>query len=645
MKATLYKRLLCFYGISLSLLTVLRLVFIGVHYKAGLQFGEVLKALGIGILIDSSVMSCCIVTCCLAGLLVTLLSEKAGKKTLTISLALALLSVAAINVVDIFYYEYYNTRLSYNLVRYFFENFDENFKMLWSSFPLLWVILGCLAAMVLLWLLTERLFKDVPMKQKWTIIPAVILTFGVLSFLYYGPPFWRLTTFSSEVMLNQAASNGAYTLAKSYNVMRNYHGDMFPFEEQKVLDEMESNLALIRSQEETPVASMVPTLRKFSQPNEAATSKNIVIVISESFSATLTGVIGQDERSYSPYFDSICKEGVLFTHCFSNGPRTQHGLVSVLSGFPSVIGSSLIRRRETNAFFTIADALKAEGYETRFIHGGDADYDDMRDYLRQGNFQNIYDVEDFDTWRFKNDWGVCDEDLFDFAFQKISETKQPHLTVILTMSNHMPFDIPPHFSETHPEVSGFKDSKASYYYSEYAFGTFINNMKKLPDYENTLILRIADHGEVYSQDDHQFRLFHIPALLLNGSRRDTVFDAVCSQMDFVPTLLAEIGFKGAFPCIGRNLFADDYQPFATMNTYGNFHVWMQNDKVVTWNMMNDEVACYRMNDDFLLEPSPLSFDSELENMKSYLAFLSFIYQKGLYYSSFNDTQKDKDPKK
>jgi phosphoglycerol transferase MdoB-like AlkP superfamily enzyme len=636
MGTMVYKRLLRYYGISLSILTVLRIVFIGVYYKAGLHFGDILKALGIGILIDSSVMSVCIVACFLLGLLVALMAEKAGKTMLTIGLTLSLLFATAVNVVDLFYFKYYNTRLSYNLVRYFFENFGDNLKMLWNSFPLLWVLLGIIALTLLMGLFVKRLFKDTRLKERWTVVPAVVLTFGVLSLLYYGPPFWRLTTFSSETMLNQAASNGVYTLVKSYSVSRHYHDDLFPFEEQKVIDDMEENLCFIRSQEETPVTSIVPTLRRFTQTKELATPKNVVIIISESFSATLTGVIGQDKRSYAPCFDSICQEGVLFTHCFSNGPRTQHGLVSVLSGFPSVIGSSLIRRRETNAFFTIADALAAEGYETRFIHGGDVSYDDMDDYLRQGNFQRIFDVNDFETYRFKNDWGVCDEDLFDFAFQKISETKQPHLTVILTMSNHMPFDIPPYFSETHPEATGFKESKASYYYSDYAFGTFIDKMKQLPDYDNTLILLLADHGEVYSEADHQFRLFHIPALLLNGSHRDTVLDVVCSQMDFVPTILSEIGFQGAFPCIGKNLFAADYPPFATMNSYDNVHLWMQNGKVITWNMMSDEARCYLMNKDFLLEPSELPFDSELKRMKSYLAFLSYIYQKGMYTIPNND---------
>ena len=98
---------------------------------------DILKALGIGVIIDSSVMSCCVIVCFLLGILVAFLNEKAGKRVLTIGLTTAFLSVAALNVVDVFYYGYYNTRLSYNLVRLFGENPWENFVMIWKSFPLL----------------------------------------------------------------------------------------------------------------------------------------------------------------------------------------------------------------------------------------------------------------------------------------------------------------------------------------------------------------------------------------------------------------------------------------------------------------------------------------------------------------------------
>ena len=62
---------------------------------------------------------------------------------------------------------------------------------------------------------------------------------------------------------------------------------------------------------------------------------------------------------------------------------------------------------------------------------------------------------------------------------------------------------------------------------------------------------------------------------------------------------------------------------------------MENGKVVSWDMMNDESRCYRMNASYLLEPFEEPFDAELERMKSYLAFLSYLYQKGL----FNDSSR------
>ena len=80
MRSEMYKRLLGFYGLSLLVLTVLRCVFIAVHYVSGVAFSEVLKALGIGVVMDSSVMSCCILAWFLLAWVLSFLSEKVGKR-------------------------------------------------------------------------------------------------------------------------------------------------------------------------------------------------------------------------------------------------------------------------------------------------------------------------------------------------------------------------------------------------------------------------------------------------------------------------------------------------------------------------------------------------------------------------------------
>lgn len=633
MNKHLFKRILWFYGIGMAMLLMLRLVFIGVHHAPGMAVGEVLKALCIGMIVDSSVMSFFMLGSYLLGLLGSFFGEKPGKIVLSVALTLSLLIVSAVNASDIVYYGIYGTRLSYNMLALFFENPATNMKMLWEDYPLPWFVLGAVVLVVALYWMVNRMLRKVEMKPRcgFTAL-AVVLIFGILSFLYFGQPFWRLTAFSSTTMLNHAASNGVYTLAKSSTIIGKTHHDMYSYDEDEALANLEYHVAALCSDEEIRIQSMAPTLRKIAVPDTLAVPKNVVIVISESFSATPSGVLGQMERSYSPCFDTLCREGVLFTNCYCCGPRTQHGIVSVLSGFPPVLGSSLIRRRDVNAFFTIADAFDDAGYETNFIHGGDMDYDDMNDYLRLGGFHHIYGIDDFTDWRFKNMWGVCDDDMFDFAFEKIRSAQKPHLSVLLTMSNHEPYDIPEFFSKAHPEVLDMEGAKASYYYADFAFAAFIEKMKTLPDYENTLIVRVADHGEVYSEKDWGFRLFHIPALMLNSKQGSMEFGKVCSQIDFVPTILAEIGYPGAYPCLGQNMFSPDFKPFAIMNSYENRRIWIRDGNIVSWDQTTDLAKRYQMTDDYLLWELKQPCDDEKQAMKSYLSFLSYIFHKGLYFA-------------
>ena len=631
MNKQLYKRILCFYGIGMVVLLVLRLVFMGAHHEPGMALGEVLKAIGIGLVMDSSVMSCFVLGSYLLGLLGSCFGEKPGKIVFTIALTLSLLLVSFVNVADIVYYGVYGTRLSFNMVALFFENPATNFKMLWEDYYLPWFVLGTALLLVALYWFVSHFFRDVEIRSKRGItVLVVVLTFGVLSFLYYGKPFWKLTDFSSTTMLNYASSNGIYTLAKSSVIFGKVHRNLYPFDEEEVRSNMEHYVSTICSEEEIRIGSEVPTLRRIAVPDMLSVPKNVVIVISESLSATPSGVIGQMGRSYSPCFDSLCHEGVLFSNCFCCGPRTQHGIVSVLAGFPSVLGSSLIRRSEADAFFTIAEALGNVGYETNFIHGGDVDYDGMSEFLLSGGFQHIYGVENFDSWRQKNMWGVCDDDMFDFAFEKIKSAQQPHLSVMLTMSNHEPYDIPEFFSEAHPEVLEMEGPLASYYYADFAFAAFIEKMKTLPDYENTLIVRVADHGEVYSKADLGFRLFHIPALLLNAKEGSVVFDKVCSQIDLVPTILAEIGYSGAYPCLGQNVFSSDFVPFASMNSYDDQHFWIRDGRVLSWDAVTDQTCSYHMTDDYLLQKTEEPCEEEKQTLQSYLSFLSYIFHKELY---------------
>jgi len=275
-------------------------------------------------------------------------------------------------------------------------------------------------------------------KKLWSIIS--VITFSGLTFLYYGPSLTRLSEFSHLSLLNQASMNGVYTFIKSWQ-------QSYRYREQIPEYHFAPEPLAIRLSGIVPLTQATLLFRIISKPegiegrNVASCEKNIVVLIMESFGARHIGCMNHGQ-GITPNFDRIAKEGMLFTRFKSNGPRSHHGLVSIVSGFPAILGVNLQRRKELYEFQTIGNILLTLGYSTRFIHSGHASFDEMDKFMKQGGFQEIFDINDFKTWRCKNDWCVTDEDLYDQALQMIwSKNDKPALSVIFTLSNHPPYEI------------------------------------------------------------------------------------------------------------------------------------------------------------------------------------------------------------
>ncbi len=69
---------------------------------------------------------------------------------------------------------------------------------------------------------------------------------------------------------------------------------------------------------------------------------NVVLFIMESFTADLTKTLG-DADGITPKFDSLAKQGVLFSRIYATGNRTDKGLIGTLAGFPSLAAGNLVK--------------------------------------------------------------------------------------------------------------------------------------------------------------------------------------------------------------------------------------------------------------------------------------------------------------
>ncbi len=282
---------------------------------------------------------------------------------------------------------------------------------------------------------------------------------------------------------------------------------------------------------------------------------HVVRVVMESFTARLVGVLG-GSPALTPELDRLAAEGVLLANCFASGERTVQGLEAILSSFPSLTGVASVRRPQTQeGFDTLATTLRARGYDTLFLYGGQGIFDGMRGFFLGNGFDVFLEEKDFEEVTFRGAWGVSDEDVFRRALRELEQRSaagRPVLAVILTVSLHSPWEfpagrvaklppgtqVPPGFE--HAELENFR-------YADWALGELVREARSQPFFDNTLFVFAGDHGvhlrgrELVPIDEYRVPvLFLAPRFLV--PRR---IGRVTSQLDVAPTLMGILG--GAYP--------------------------------------------------------------------------------------------------
>jgi phosphoglycerol transferase MdoB-like AlkP superfamily enzyme len=337
---------------------------------------------------------------------------------------------------------------------------------------------------------------------------------------------------------------------------------------------------------------------------------NVVIILEESLGAEYVGSLGG--LPLTPEFDKLTQEGTLFTNLYSTGTRSVRGIEAVITGFlPSPSESVVKLNNSQRDFYTIAALLKQKGYDTSFIYGGKANFDNMGSFFNSNGFDKIIDEDDFDSDKsaFHGTWGWSDEDVMAKANNYYKSLgKKPFVSLVFSSSNHEPFEYPegrikPYDKEKNTVSNAMK-------YADYSIGQFFKQAKKEAYYKNTIFLVIADHNtRTYGDHLVPIHKFHIPALIIGPDvAKGAKYNKLCSQIDMQPTLLSKIGTEAETPMTGRNLFTlpDSFQGRAIMqfndiNAFrvGNEVVIMQlNKKPLQFHVEKDTVfTTKKLNED------------------------------------------------
>lgn len=398
-------------------------------------------------------------------------------------------------------------------------------------------------------------------------------------------------SYSNDPMVNTLPLSSAYTVLYALREMMNEnksHVQYGKLPDDEVINIVKREMGVDEKYFSSKTSS---TLHYHEATHKRKKPLNLVIVLEESLGAEFVGSLGG--LPLTPELDKLSKEGLWLDNLYATGTRSVRGIEAVITGFtPTPLRSVVKLTKSQTNFFTIAQLLKEKGYDTSFIYGGEAHFDNMKRFFANNGFERIIEEKDYENAVFVGSWGASDEDLFNKAHETFSAYKEdkPFFSLVFTSTNHSPFEYPDNRIEQYDEEKQTVNNAVKY--ADYALGEFFRKAKQSKYWENTLFLVVADHNSrVYGAEIVPIERFHIPALILGADVKPQQYSRLASQIDLLPTVLSIMGIDATYPAIGRDLTRSTMPGRAIMQ-FDTTQAYMQEDGKVAVMQKHKEPMQY-----------------------------------------------------
>lgn len=435
--------------------------------------------------------------------------------------------------------------------------------------------------------------------------------------------------FCSDQMTNSLGLNSLYTVAFAAYAMK-HEGDVKKYGK---MDELEAYSRVKKYMDVTEfIPSEVPFLH-LQKPDTTQPKYNVVIFLQESLGAEYVGCL--NGLPLTPELDKLSKEGLLFTNLYCTGTRSVRGIEQVTAGFLPNPSESIVKLSGSQqGFFTLADAFGRQNYDTSFIYGGMANFDNMASFFNGNGFKNIIDETDFDKdgkkYALKGTWGYSDEDLVVKANEYFKSLgNKPFFSLMFSTSNHEPFEFPDGRIQLYEQPKNSVHNAMKY--ADFSIGKFFELAKKESYFKNTIFVVIADHNtRTYGKNLVPVNKFHIPALIIAPNvEKGSTYDNLASQMDIPSTVLALSGITTKTPMVGRNLLKlPKGTKGRTIMLFHETYAFRVDDDIVILNP-NAKPLQFKVKSD--TELIPVALDEELaKDALAHIVASSNLYKKRVY---------------
>jgi phosphoglycerol transferase MdoB-like AlkP superfamily enzyme len=355
----------------------------------------------------------------------------------------------------------------------------------------------------------------------------------------------------------------------------------------------------------------------------SSTKPNIVIILVEGLGRAFTNN-GAYLGNFTPFIDSLSNKSLYWKNFLSEGGRTFAVLPSLLGSLPFAKNGFEELGQNMPEHLSLLSLLKYNGYHTSFYYGGDAQFDNITQFLQKNGIDELNDEKSFPSGYTKLPaqngftWGYNDGELFRHFFTTRSDKPvAPQLSVVLTVATHDPFiinDEPKYLQRFEQRMTqlGFDDNKkgehrnyklqyASILYLDDMLRNFFNNYSKRSDYGNTIFLITGDHRMPEIPMSDKIDRYHVPLIIYSPMlRRSAQFASVSTHFDISPSLLAYLHHH--FKTKGPSLVSWVGQGLDTTRSFQNIHAYplMQTKTDLVDFVMGE----YHLNADNLFKLNP-----------------------------------------
>ena len=402
---------------------------------------------------------------------------------------------------------------------------------------------------------SETTISRISWKSRLAILPlgAVcvgLCLFGIRGRTGYNPIKVSQAYYCDDPFLNQLGVNPVFNLLTStLDDNRKENRTLHLMSEQEALKQVQNYL------QRKGVADISPIARKVERegvPNR----KNVVLIFMESMSANLMGSFGSDKK-LTPYLDSLYRQSLSFERFYSSGIHTNHGIYSTLFSFPAIMKRNAMKGSVIPVYSGLPTVLKDNGYCNLFFMTHESQYDNMNAFLRTNGFDEIYAQENYPSEKVVNSFGVQDDFMYQYALPILNEkadTGEPFFTVLLSISNHPPYVIPPYF---HPHSEKLEEQIVEY--ADWSIRQFMDAAEKQTWFDNTIFVFLGDHGKMVGTPECEMpqSYNHIPLMIYGKDIPPTVHNGFGGQIDVAPTLLGMLNMSYLQNNFGVNLLEEE----------------------------------------------------------------------------------------